>query len=789
MRLHQYQQNCLDALAEYFERAAESGAKAAFVLQTERPYRSPPGLAEGTPFVCIRVPTGGGKTFMAAHAVGIAAREYLQTETPTCLWLAPSNAIVDQTIKALQDRAHPCRRALADAFGDIEAMPIADALRIPKSELNAGAVVIVATMQSLRIEKTAGRKIYDDNGQLMEHFDSADSGSDYSLANALKKRRPIVVVDEAHNMATPLSFESLARFAPSCVIEFTATPRVDGGKSDASSNILHQVSGWELKQAGMIKLPIELHVDNDWRALLQAAVDKRAALENEALAIRDDEYIRPIALYQAEAENREVTVDALRTALLEIKIPAKQIAVATGETRDLRGVDLFSEKCEIRHIITVRALAEGWDCSFGYVLCSFANFNSTTAVEQIIGRVLRMPRAQPKTRPALNLSFVFARADRFQLAADAVIAGLVNRVGLEKIEAEKLLPRENSLQLSLGEESPDAESPAPLESRKIKIPLLGVRRGETIDIFDDGELLDEKWDLSSKDAAMPDYKSPLRRVDKGEIDINERKIKAGNFTREARAACAFLSPAFEKWKDIELAAWIDRKVRRKDIAQTQAGVFILRAVRGLVARGRKLSDLVAHRFHLAESVRRKIDEHRDEERKRCFQSALTGIAPGGEKLEVSPQCAISIDEDDYAPHWLFEGEPGFAKHLFARVGELKRSGEECDCARFLDAHEKVEVWLRNLERRPETSFWLPTASDRFYPDFVARLRDGRFLVVEYKGADRWSNDDSKEKRDIGALWEEQSGEERLLQSGKQCLFVMPKGPDFAAIEDKIDGKG
>lgn len=68
----------------------------------------------------------------------------------------------------------------------------------------------------------------------------------------------------------------------------------------------------------------------------------------------------------------------------------------------------------------------------------------------------------------------------------------------------------------------------------------------------------------------------------------------------------------------------------------------------------------------------------------------------------------------------------------------------------------------NLERQPESSFWLPTLTDRFYPDFVAQLTDGRRLVVEYKGAHLYDNADSKEKRDIGKVW--------VATSGGRCLF-------------------
>lgn len=146
---------------------------------------------------------------------------------------------------------------------------------------------------------------------------------------------------------------------------------------------------------------------------------------------------------------------------------------------------------------------------------------------------------------------------------------------------------------------------------------------------------------------------------------------------------------------------------------------------------------------------------------------------GGAPIEVSPDLCFAYAEERYSPNWYYEGGFRFQKHYFRTIGELQSDGEEHDCAAFIDGMEPVKRWVRNLERRPEDSFWLQTSSDKFYPDFVAELEDGRILVVEYKGADRWSNDDSKEKRAVGELWAERSG-------GK-CVFVMPKGPDFNAI--------
>jgi type III restriction enzyme len=140
---------------------------------------------------------------------------------------------------------------------------------------------------------------------------------------------------------------------------------------------------------------------------------------------------------------------------------------------------------------------------------------------------------------------------------------------------------------------------------------------------------------------------------------------------------------------------------------------------------------------------------------------------------VDPAACFEFDADRYAPSWYYDGHYRFKRHYVRPIGELKSAGEEYECAVRFDQLDEVECWMRNLDSRPETSLWLQTSTDRFYPDFVARLRDGRIFVLEYKGEDRWSNDDSKEKRALGELWAE--------RSGGPCLFVMPKGPDWRAI--------
>ena len=122
------------------------------------------------PYVCLRVPTGGGKTLLACYAAGLAISELLRVERGVVLWLVPSNTILDQTADALRDPRHAYRRALELACGAVEVVTIAEALRLSRATVEGQTVVIVATIQSFRIEDTTGRKVYDQNGAFAEHL-------------------------------------------------------------------------------------------------------------------------------------------------------------------------------------------------------------------------------------------------------------------------------------------------------------------------------------------------------------------------------------------------------------------------------------------------------------------------------------------------------------------------------------------------------------------------------------------------------------------------------------------
>ena len=263
--------------------------------------------------------------------------------------------------------------------------------------------------------------------------------------------RPLVIIDEAHNARTELSFDTLARFRPSAIIEFTATP----ASSKNPSNVLHSVSAAELKAENMIKLPIRLETHTDWQALLSDAIAQREDLEKKANLEqrRNGDYLRPIMLIQAQPHRHgrdTLAVEVIEKTLIENHhIPENQIARATGEDRGLENVDLLDNKCEIRYVITVQALREGWDCPFAYVLCSVAEQRSIGAVEQILGRVLRLPYCRSKDIVELNRAYAFVASANFMEAAQNLVDALVEN-GFNKQEAKDFIRPVNTQQGTFG---------------------------------------------------------------------------------------------------------------------------------------------------------------------------------------------------------------------------------------------------------------------------------------------------------------------------------------------------
>lgn len=874
IELKNYQQRSLDVLEHYFRGVVEhsgkeDAARQAFVIETDRPYIPVAQLPE-LPYVCLRVPTGGGKTLMACHAVGIAAQSYLQRDRAVCLWLVPSNTIREQTLAALRDRQHPYRRALDARFsGEVRAMDLTEALYIQRAALEGETVVIVSTLQALRVEDTDGRKVYEPAGALQHHFTALsreleavlekreDGSIIYSLANVLRLWRPLIIMDEAHNARTQLSFDTLARFNPSAIIEFTATPQSENKPERQlfASNVLCHVSAAELKAEDMVKLPIRLRTRGDWKEVIADALETQRRLEQTARKEEKEtgEYLRPIVLLQAQPRSQQrqtLTVDLLRQSLTDdFNIEPDQIAVATGQDRELDGVNLFDRKCAIRFIITVQALKEGWDCSFAYILCSVAEIGTARAVEQILGRILRMPNARRKHEPELNCAYAFAASTRFIEAANALEEAMVEN-GFQRLEAQDLVVPAAQVGLAL-EQSPlfvraavqvsappdfsslhetvrsmltydenngrlaidgaltpddfqairsslstpeDQDTIEKLyreqsgqetgafkltqeERPPFRVPWLAIQDGEQLEVFDKSYILDTEWDLAHCDPNLSEeeFPSAIASGQAGVIDVTGAGKIEWRFVDQLHQQLTLLVPE-QGWTRESLVSWLDRQTRHVDITRSQSAAFIDRAIGNLIEnRALSVEQLARNKFRLAKSLAVKIDQHRSAEYRKNYERLLFGTA--SDKIEVSRKFCFEFEGGRYAPNWYYQGNYHFARHYFPRVGELKSNGEEYKCAAFLDTHPQVRYWVRNVERSVY-SFWLQTSTDKFYPDFLALLQDGRILVVEYKGADRWSNDDSKEKRTLGRLWAD--------RSEGWCLFVMPNGANWAEIDAAIN---
>ena len=480
--LKSYQQTALDTLTAFARLAAVKGPAAAYRELAGHAYHA--GAFGEVPCVCLRIPTGGGKTVMAAHAVPLLARAWCATDAPVAVWLVPSDAIRAQTLGALQTPGHPYREALAEVYGQgLQVCALEDVAQIAPPDWGRRAVVVVATIQSFRIEDAGQRNVYSFSEGFERHFKGADSQAlaslhglpdalvtpedaardatgvlagfvgqpRWSLANWLALHQPIVIVDEAHNAKTDKSFTALQRLNPSFIVELTATP------IPAKTNVLYHVSAQELAAEDMIKLPIVLaeHPEG-WPAAVFAAVQTQRQLEAEAL--KDEAaghgYVRPIVLFQAQNVGDEMPPEKLRDYLVEtLKLPESQIAIATGTLRGLADIQLAARDCPVRYVITVQALREGWDCPFAYVLCSLQKLTSAPAVEQLLGRVLRMPYARKRGHPALERAYAHVCAAEFGQAARALADRLIDHMGFEALDVASMIAAQAALQWSDGSES------------------------------------------------------------------------------------------------------------------------------------------------------------------------------------------------------------------------------------------------------------------------------------------------------------------------------------------------
>ncbi|WP_162058544.1 DEAD/DEAH box helicase [Undibacterium sp. KW1] len=476
MDLKPYQQRVIDDLCAFLAKLESSRRidRAFHELWSERGVTAMERYKNnvaGVPHVCAKVPTAGGKTYIAVNAlkpIFEAFRRHNPKRPTFVVWLVPSLTILDQTVGALSDKDHPYRKRLNALFRNkVEIYEKKDLLQGAGFSLDTvreQLSIVVMSFDSLRAKNKEDRKIFQDNGYLASFLNDDDEASmDFllpqhdasSLINVIRRMKPVVVVDESHNAETKLSVDMLNDLNPHFIFDLTATPK-------NNSNIISFVDAMQLKKYNMVKLPVIVANRKDKNEVIEAALILRRQLESIAIEeeTKGGKKIRPIVLFQAQPKTADdnTTFEKIKQTLIDLKIPEEQIKIKTANVNELKAIDLMADDCQVRFIITINALKEGWDCPNAYILAALGDKSSAVDVEQILGRILRMPHVRKHGNDLLNMSYVFTASNRFAETLDNVVKAL-NRSGFSDRDYRSLnmddAASRNDLQLPGQGQKPD----------------------------------------------------------------------------------------------------------------------------------------------------------------------------------------------------------------------------------------------------------------------------------------------------------------------------------------------
>ena len=740
IELKQYQQQTVDEFEDYLIRIRASGEDNAhktifneILGQNNEPYNT---QDVNCPFICVKIPTGGGKTLVSCHLLNSLYQEYLRgkDDKGIVMWLVPTDEIRTQTLSALNNPLHPYRQALNQFFSEnVLVYDSKQSQSIKKIDIQNNLCIIVATFSAFRIKNTDERKVYDQNGNLLEHFSDGsnedllkdkDGNVIESLVNVIRMNNPAVILDEGHNTKTELSYEMLGKFNPSFILEYTATPR-------SQSNVLVNITGQQLKDEKMVKIPIYIHNIAQWQETMTSGIAKRKHLEKIAEK-EQNEYIRPIVLIQAEQEkpdDKKIHVDKIKKHLVEEeKIRCEEIAIRTGKVNELKGVDLYSKNCKIRYIITVQALKEGWDNSFAYILISVANMESKVSVEQTIGRILRLPKQQEKKNEELNCSYVYTSSRIFEESAKAVEKGLLQN-GYSKKDYREIT----------GEiQSKEIYSRAICDD-DIEIPCIAIKDGKLRRLSFHDDLLGRDFELNTQEPPE-EYVFHFDENKTKKIDIKDDDLV---HSVQTSLDIAYQNKNFDK---IRLLNWLDRKIKRIEYSQIDKRKYLEKIINHAITEEKiPLSALSINCYTLRDVINRQIDklEHAQAGKKFC-------------ELEKSKK--LLMDEIQYCPEQTLEisniSDKLFNLHLFERAGIM--NGEELVLALKIDGLKNIKWWYRNMEKK---DFYIQGWQKfRFYPDFIIKTKSDKYVIAEYKGKNLLTNDDTKYKEELGKQWAELAGD-------------------------------
>lgn len=738
------------------------------------------GCGRPVPNIVLKVPTGGGKTWLAVSAVSHIMGRYLSRNTGFVLWVVPNEAIYTQTLKHLKDRQHPYRQALdRAAAGRVRIMEKTD--RLDAKDLEANLCVMLLMLQSANRETQDSLKMFQDRGDVHGFFPPEGEQQAHqaaieltpnltaytgmfplvkdSLGNALRIIRPLVVMDEGHRAISDLAFRTLYGFNPCFVLELTATPQDVQPRGGASpregrySNVLVEVTGRELDREGMIKMPLNLdpRQGNDWKATLTAALAKLNAVDAEARSFlaESGHYIRPIMLVQVERTGEDqrgighIHAEDVRDWLLTAGMDQTEIAIKTAQQNDLsnpENQDLLAPTNRVRAIITKQALQEGWDCPFAYVLCSLAASTNLKAMTQLVGRVLRQPGALKTGIDALDECHVITHHADTASVVEAI------KGGLEQDGLGDLVLRVTQDDRSMsGKVSRSIKRRPAFASTEIYLPkVMSVIGDYARDLDYETDVLSAiDWrGFSPKGIAegIPTNaqaaESQLQRIslseDGDELFVGE--------TVAANAESLAFDPA-------HAARMISDIVQNPFVGREIVG-SLLDALRTRGFDDDKLGQLATL---IVDELRKGLDAARNDFAEAYFKCEVEAgriqfrLRLDGRNWRMP--FSIETNEADNARQLLSRTGGPLEKSLFAPMYENDLNSDERDVAVYLDGEAALSWWHRNVARSQYGLQGWKKA--KIYPDFLfAVQREGeakRIVILETKG-DQLDNLDTAYKR-------------------------------------------
>jgi len=834
-----YQQRTLDTLDEYLTHLGQEKARADTVarLAAENPLLGIPvpdfaaqawgkmkeagklpasraaipfsprfdGIGRPVPNTVLKVPTGGGKTLLAAHAVSRIFGRYLGGNTGFVLWIVPNEAIYSQTLKQLSDRQHPYRQVLdRAAAGRVKILEKGD--RLDARDVEANLCVMLLMLQSANRETKDTLTMFRDRGDVHGFFpdegdqlahktaleatpnlDAYDKDGGFwpmvkdSLGNALRLIRPVVVMDEGHRAISELAFSTLYGFNPCFVLELTATPKdvaAKGVKAARPANVLVEVTGIELDREGMIKMPLNLdpRQGTDWKATLSAALDKLNALDRDAQRLRADtgRYIRPIMLVQVERTGKDqrdsghIHADDVADWLKTAGFDEAEIAIKTADRNDLdqpENQNLLSPANRVRAIITKQALQEGWDCPFAYVLCALAASSNLSAMTQLVGRILRQPGAEKTGIGALDECHVITH----HAATGEVVASI--RKGLEADGLGDLV-----IEVATGEGVKGQRVARKIARRKdfatteIYLPMvLKVDGGTARELDYETDILSAiDWrGFDPKDIAdrIPENaqaaEGQMKRIALSDGTDGNRIVDEA-VSASAETLCFDPAYAVRMISDIVLNPFVGREIVGRLLDRLETRGFDA----GKVGRSAGL---------IVEELRRGLDGERTARAEALFKAEVANgtiqfrLRLDGRNWRMP--FVTETFEPEGARQLLGKNGGPLERSLFSPVYEAELNGDEREVAVYLDGESALKWWHRNVARSQYAVQGWRRA--KIYPDFIfaVKRQDGtsRITLLETKG-DQLDNLDTAYKREVLKLMSQNFAWDETVPAGKLELM-------------------